>query len=103
MGILSAIPTWRHSGISPKPPPPTHALSLKHTHPPHPTSSPPILQVSNPFNFRHITHLKSAAQFDDVGPCVVMATPSMLQSGVSRELFEAWWVGGCSWGWGVDG
>ena len=46
--------------------------------------------VANPFQFKHITHLKSAAQFDDVGPCVVMATPSMLQSGVSRELFEAW-------------
>lgn len=46
--------------------------------------------VANPFQFKHITHLKSAQQFDDVGPCVVMATPSMLQSGVSRELFEAW-------------
>ena len=46
--------------------------------------------VANPFQFKHITHLKSAAQFDDVGPCVVMATPSMLQSGVSRDLFEAW-------------
>lgn len=46
--------------------------------------------VANPFAFKHITHLKSAAAFDDVGPCVVMATPSMLQSGVSRELFEAW-------------
>lgn len=46
--------------------------------------------ISNPFQFRHVTHLKSASQFDDVGPCVVMATPSMLQSGVSRELFEAW-------------
>jgi cleavage and polyadenylation specificity factor subunit 3 len=46
--------------------------------------------VANPFQFKYITHLKSAAQFDDVGPCVVMATPSMLQSGVSRDLFEAW-------------
>lgn len=46
--------------------------------------------VANPFQFKHVTHLKSAAQFDDVGPCAVMATPSMLQSGVSRELFEAW-------------
>ncbi len=35
--------------------------------------------VANPFQFKHISHLKSAAQFDDVGPCVVMATPSMLQ------------------------
>jgi cleavage and polyadenylation specificity factor subunit 3 len=46
--------------------------------------------IANPFQFKYITHLKSAAQFDDVGPCVVMATPSMLQSGVSRDLFEAW-------------
>lgn len=46
--------------------------------------------VANPFQFKHVTHLKSASQFDDVGPCVVMATPSMLQSGVSRELLEAW-------------
>ena len=56
-------------------------------------------QVANPFQFKHITHLKSARQFDDVGPCVVMATPSMLQSGVSRELFEAW----CGVGGGVCG
>ncbi len=25
-----------------------------------------------------------------MGPCVVLATPSMLQSGLSRELFDAW-------------
>ena len=36
--------------------------------------------VANPFAFRHITHLKSGAALDDVGPCVVMATPSMLQA-----------------------
>uniref|UniRef100_A0A1D1ZMB8 Cleavage and polyadenylation specificity factor subunit 3 n=1 Tax=Auxenochlorella protothecoides TaxID=3075 RepID=A0A1D1ZMB8_AUXPR len=46
--------------------------------------------VANPFAFRHVTHLRSARAFDDVGACVVMATPSMLQSGVSRDLFEAW-------------
>ena len=46
--------------------------------------------LANPFNFKHVTHLKSTGQFDDVGPCVVMATPSMLQSGMSRELFENW-------------
>ena len=27
---------------------------------------------------------------EDTGPCVVMATPSMLQSGLSRDVFEAW-------------
>jgi hypothetical protein len=38
-------------------------------------------QVSNPFVFKHIHHLKSPAHLDDnsAGPCVVMATPSMLQ------------------------
>eukprot|EP00192_Tetraselmis_astigmatica_P006958 CAMPEP_0117682844 /NCGR_PEP_ID=MMETSP0804-20121206/19958_1 /TAXON_ID=1074897 /ORGANISM="Tetraselmis astigmatica, Strain CCMP880" /LENGTH=721 /DNA_ID=CAMNT_0005493147 /DNA_START=103 /DNA_END=2265 /DNA_ORIENTATION=- len=43
----------------------------------------------NPFLFERIKHL-SSSHFDDVGACVVMATPSMMQSGVSRELFEAW-------------
>ena len=32
------------------------------------------------------------AQFDDVGPCVMFASPGMLQSGLSRELFELWCV-----------
>lgn len=49
-----------------------------------------LKKTSNPFQFKHVTHLRSTSQFDDVGPCVVMATPSMLQSGMSRELFEAW-------------
>lgn len=58
---------------------------------PLPVPPPPAArQVANPFQFRHVTHLKSARQFDDVGACVVLATPSMLQSGASRELFEAW-------------
>jgi cleavage and polyadenylation specificity factor subunit 3 len=46
--------------------------------------------VSNPFVFKHISNLKSMQHFDDVGPCVVMASPGMLQSGLSRELFELW-------------
>lgn len=35
------------------------------------------LQASNPFVFKHVQHLTGA--LDDSGPCVVMATPSMLQ------------------------
>jgi len=46
--------------------------------------------VSNPFVFKHISNLKGMQHFDDVGPCVVMASPGMLQSGLSRELFEKW-------------
>ncbi|KAF6258928.1 beta-lactamase-like protein [Scenedesmus sp. NREL 46B-D3] len=44
----------------------------------------------NPFHFKHVQVLKGGAAIDDCGPCVVMATPSMLQSGLSRDLFEAW-------------
>ncbi|KNC71079.1 hypothetical protein SARC_16382, partial [Sphaeroforma arctica JP610] len=31
--------------------------------------------VSNPFVFQHISNLRSMAHFDDVGPCVIMASP----------------------------
>ena len=46
--------------------------------------------VANPFDFKHIHNLKSIEQFDESGPCVVVASPGMLQSGLSRELFEKW-------------
>ncbi|XJO71611.1 hypothetical protein BDV3_001096 [Batrachochytrium dendrobatidis] len=51
-----------------------------------------MAKISNPFQFKHISNLKSIAQFDDVGPCVMMASPGMLQSGLSRELLELWCV-----------
>ena len=34
--------------------------------------------------------LQSSSEFEDIGPCVMMATPSMLQSGFSRDLFDNW-------------
>ncbi|ORZ37482.1 cleavage and polyadenylation specificity factor subunit 3-like protein [Catenaria anguillulae PL171] len=46
--------------------------------------------TKNPFIFKHIQYLRSMASFDDVGPCVMMASPAMLQSGLSRELLEMW-------------
>lgn len=51
---------------------------------------PPPLQFRNPFKFQHVQVLGAGKQFTDSGPCVMLATPSMLQSGFSRELFEAW-------------
>lgn len=48
------------------------------------------ISISNPFVFRHISNLKSIDHFDDIGPSVVMASPGMMQSGLSRELFESW-------------
>ena len=48
------------------------------------------ISVNNPFIFKHISNLKSIDHFDDVGPCVVLASPGMMQSGLSRDLFESW-------------
>lgn len=50
------------------------------------------MDVSNPFNFEHIQNLKSidVDNFSDSGPSVVFASPGMLQSGVSRQLFDRW-------------
>lgn len=47
-------------------------------------------QNSNPFQFKHIKNIKNLDKFEDFGPCVVVASPGMLQNGVSRELLERW-------------
>ena len=39
-------------------------------------------EEANPFVFNHVQHLSHAGGLDDVGPCVVLATPSMLHSPV---------------------
>jgi cleavage and polyadenylation specificity factor subunit 3 len=46
--------------------------------------------INNPFVFKHISNLRNMDEFEDIGPCVVMASPGMMQSGLSRELFESW-------------
>ncbi|CAK7273315.1 endoribonuclease ysh1 [Sporothrix epigloea] len=43
-----------------------------------------------PWDFRFIRSLKSLDRFEDVGGCVMLASPGMLQNGVSRELLERW-------------
>lgn len=50
------------------------------------------ISISNPFVFKHISNMKGIEHFDDIGPSVVMASPGMMQSGLSRELFETWCV-----------
>lgn len=47
-------------------------------------------QQGGPWDFKFIRSLKNLERFDDVGGCVVLASPGMLQSGVSRELLERW-------------
>ncbi|KAI9051429.1 hypothetical protein LZ554_004475 [Drepanopeziza brunnea f. sp. 'monogermtubi'] len=43
-----------------------------------------------PWDFKYIRSLKNLDRFDDVGRCVMLASPGMLQNGVSRELLERW-------------
>jgi cleavage and polyadenylation specificity factor subunit 3 len=45
---------------------------------------------NNPFNFKHISVLKNIDNHDENQPSVVMASPGMLQKGLSRNLFEKW-------------
>jgi len=50
------------------------------------------MDLGNPFAFKHIRNLRGidVNSFDDRGPSVVFASPGMLQSGVSRQLFDRW-------------
>jgi cleavage and polyadenylation specificity factor subunit 3 len=43
----------------------------------------------NPWRFEHIKETQPKT-FKDVGPCVMLASPGMLQSGFSRNLFDSW-------------
>ena len=43
-----------------------------------------------PWDLKYIRSLKNLDRFQDVGSCVMLASPGMLQSGVSRELLERW-------------
>jgi len=45
---------------------------------------------AGPWDFRYIRSLKNLDRFDDLGGCVMLASPGMLQNGVSRELLERW-------------
>lgn len=48
------------------------------------------LQKLGPWDFRHVRSLKSLDRFEDVGPCVMLASPGMMQNGISRRLLEQW-------------
>mmetsp|Transcript_7647 Transcript_7647/g.25905 ORF Transcript_7647/g.25905 Transcript_7647/m.25905 type:complete len:712 (-) Transcript_7647:1440-3575(-) len=52
-----------------------------------------LMDVGNPFKFSHVRAVSNSAVAPAAlppGPCVVMASPGMLQSGLSRHLFESW-------------
>ena len=82
---LQAIPIYQASGLA------RRAMSVYQTYIESMNDAvQAAFRTANPFVFRHVTHLRGAASLDGCGPCVVLATPSMLQSGLSRDLFEAW-------------
>lgn len=45
---------------------------------------------TNPFIFKNISYLKNLEEFQDFGPSVMLASPGMLQSGLSRDVLEKW-------------
>ncbi|KAL0259362.1 endoribonuclease ysh1 [Diplodia seriata] len=45
---------------------------------------------AGPWDFKYVRSLKSLERFDDVGSCIMLASPGMMQNGVSRELLERW-------------
>lgn len=49
-----------------------------------------IFAERNPFIFRFVKSLRNLEKFDDIGPSVILASPGMLQNGVSRTLLERW-------------
>ncbi|KAI8420524.1 hypothetical protein MSG28_008997, partial [Choristoneura fumiferana] len=44
----------------------------------------------NAMNDRIRRQIAGIDHFEDIGPCVILASPGMMQSGLSRELFESW-------------
>merc|ERR1711937_986871 len=48
-------------------------------------------QYRNPFHFKHIFVRKRLSKQDHLTwPCVVLASPSTITAGTSRELFDKW-------------
>ncbi len=45
---------------------------------------------SGPWDFHFVRSLRNLDKFEDVGGCVMLASPGMLQSGMSRVLLERW-------------
>lgn len=45
---------------------------------------------TNPFFFKFIKNLASMDRMNDSSPCVLIASPGMLQSGLSRRVLEKW-------------
>ena len=83
---LQHIPVWQASGLA------RRSLSIYQTYIGMLNADmQAAFERANPFALKHVKNLVGGAKEAAAGgPCVVLATPSMLQTGLSRELFEAW-------------
>lgn len=46
--------------------------------------------TAGPWDFQYIRSFKGLDKFEDVGGCVMLAAPGMMQNGTSRALLERW-------------
>lgn len=44
----------------------------------------------NPFYFKFVKNITHVEKMNDRNPCVILASPGMLQSGISRRILEKW-------------
>ncbi|KAI5171392.1 cleavage and polyadenylation specificity factor subunit 3 [Nematocida sp. LUAm3] len=49
-----------------------------------------MAEINNPFHFKYVQSIKNIEAYEERGSCVIMASPGMLQNGLSRDLFEMW-------------
>ena len=49
-----------------------------------------VVNGKNRFEFNFIKFIRNYEDIDDSGPCVAIAAPGLLQSGLSRTIFEKW-------------
>ncbi|ODV82986.1 hypothetical protein CANARDRAFT_30453 [[Candida] arabinofermentans NRRL YB-2248] len=45
---------------------------------------------TNPFHFKYIKNITNIEKMDDLQPSVMIASPGMLQNGISRRILERW-------------
>lgn len=44
------------------------------------------MSINNPFVFENVSNLNSVDHFEDIGLCVVLTSPGMIQNGLNRYL-----------------
>ncbi|GIQ79924.1 hypothetical protein KIPB_000632 [Kipferlia bialata] len=69
-----------------------HSLPIYRTYPAlmNPKVKAAFTRGENPFDLKHVQVVTRPEEIDTSSPCVVLAAPGMIQSGLSRKLLEQW-------------